>query len=91
MKKKIFSLSLAIGFLKLNILFPCNAKSFSIFIPVFFFFFFFWSFSFSSLLLDELPKYFLQFFYHFLPRESTSKIGLISLVTLKEACMKIVS
>ena len=52
-------------------------------------FFFFFSFSFSSLFLERLQKYFLLTFHHSLPKKRVTKIGIISLDTLKKTCVKI--
>ena len=40
-------------------------------------FFFFFFFSFSSVLLDRLPKIFLDTFFHFLSRKCVTKIGIV--------------
>ena len=59
------------------IAFACSIKRFVI-VCLFFF-----SFSFSSVLLQRLPRVFLGTFYHSLTSKCVTKIGLISLFTLR--------
>ena len=67
------------------IAFACSIKRFVI-VCLFFF-----SFSFSSVLLQRLPRVFLRTFYHSLTSKCVTKIGLISLFTLKKVSARIVA
>ena len=66
------------------IAFACCVKRFAI-VCLFFF-----SFSFLSVLLQRLPKVFLRTFYHQLTSKCVTKIGIISLFTLKRVSARIV-
>ena len=68
------------------IVFTCNAKSFTIAILVFFSFF---SFSFSSLFVEGHSKDFRSMFYSSLTRKHVTKVGFISLDTLKIVSVKL--